>query len=136
VVNKKADIKSDIEAAKANMGYADIRHALYALIATTLAICCACPAATAATPKPESPKRLVIIDQDAFGPAGSNLQAILLLLQTSGERSATLSVSKSCYTKSRDAIRCGRCSRPPRHEFSGAKRRVWCSLALWRILMS
>ena len=26
-------------------------------------------------------KRKVIIDQDAFGPAGSNLQAILLLLQ-------------------------------------------------------
>jgi len=84
VVNKKADIKSDIEAAKANMGYADIRHALYALIAATLAICCVCPAATAATPKAEIPKRLVIIDQDAFGPAGSNLQAILLLLQASG----------------------------------------------------
>src|SRR5581483_2423243 len=28
-----------------------------------------------------TPKRKVIIDQDAFGPAGSNLQAILLLLQ-------------------------------------------------------
>jgi purine nucleosidase len=28
-------------------------------------------------------KRLVIIDQDAYGPAGSNLQAILLLLQAS-----------------------------------------------------
>jgi purine nucleosidase len=28
-----------------------------------------------------SPKRLVIIDQDALGPAGSNLQAILMLLQ-------------------------------------------------------
>jgi len=28
-----------------------------------------------------APKRRVIIDQDAFGPAGSNLQAILLLLQ-------------------------------------------------------
>ena len=28
-------------------------------------------------------KRLVIIDQDAFGPAGSNLQAILMLLQAS-----------------------------------------------------
>src|SRR5712671_2405421 len=68
----------------ANMGYADIRRALYALIAATLAICCVCPAATAATPKTEIPKRLVIIDQDAFGPAGSNLQAILLLLQTSG----------------------------------------------------
>jgi purine nucleosidase len=65
------------------MGYADIRHALYALIAATLAICCVCPAATAATPKPESHKRMVIIDQDAFGPAGSNLQAILLLLQAS-----------------------------------------------------
>src|SRR6266446_4905165 len=68
----------------ANMRYADIRHALYALIAATLAICCVCPAATAATPKAEIPKRLVIIDQDAFGPAGSNLQAILLLLQASG----------------------------------------------------
>jgi len=67
----------------ANMRYADIRHALYALIAATLAICCVCPAATAATPKAEIPKRLVIIDQDAFGPAGSNLQAILLLLQAS-----------------------------------------------------
>src|SRR5260370_33331610 len=67
----------------ANMRYADIRRALYALIAATLAICCVCPAATAATPKPESPKRMVIIDQDAFGPAGSNLQAILLLLQAS-----------------------------------------------------
>ena len=28
-------------------------------------------------------KRMVIIDQDAFGPAGSNLQAILMLLQAS-----------------------------------------------------
>jgi purine nucleosidase len=28
-----------------------------------------------------APKRLVIIDQDAYGPAGSNLQAILMLLQ-------------------------------------------------------
>ena len=28
-------------------------------------------------------KRMVIIDQDAYGPAGSNLQAILMLLQAS-----------------------------------------------------
>src|SRR5277367_4244435 len=28
-------------------------------------------------------KRLVIIDQDAYGPAGSNMQAILMLLQAS-----------------------------------------------------
>ena len=28
-------------------------------------------------------RRKVIIDQDAFGPAGSNLQAILMLLQAS-----------------------------------------------------
>jgi purine nucleosidase len=34
--------------------------------------------ASAAAP---TPKRKVIIDQDAFGPAGSNLQAILMLLQ-------------------------------------------------------
>jgi inosine-uridine nucleoside N-ribohydrolase len=31
----------------------------------------------------EDPKHRVIIDQDAFGPAGSNLQAILMLLQAS-----------------------------------------------------
>lgn len=37
-------------------------------------------AATAVTPASEHP-RLVIIDQDAFGPGGSNLQAILMLLQ-------------------------------------------------------
>ena len=67
----------------ANVAYANIRHALFALIAATLAACCVCPAATAATPKPDSHKRMVIIDQDAFGPAGSNLQAILLLLQAS-----------------------------------------------------
>jgi hypothetical protein len=29
-----------------------------------------------------SAKRKVIIDQDAFGPAGSNMQAILMLLQS------------------------------------------------------
>ena len=29
-----------------------------------------------------TPRRKVVIDQDAFGPAGSNMQAILLLLQS------------------------------------------------------
>jgi purine nucleosidase len=67
----------------ANLGYANIRHALFALIAVTLAVGCVCPAVTAATPKPDNHKRMVIIDQDAYGPAGSNLQAILLLLQAS-----------------------------------------------------
>jgi len=36
---------------------------------------------TRAVAKDIVPKRMVIIDQDAFGPAGSNLQAILMLLQ-------------------------------------------------------
>jgi purine nucleosidase len=67
----------------ANLGYANIRHALFALIAVTLAVGCVSPAVTAATPKPDNHKRMVIIDQDAYGPAGSNLQAILLLLQAS-----------------------------------------------------
>jgi purine nucleosidase len=40
-------------------------------------------AANAAThPATAAPKRLVIIDQDAFGPGGSNMQAILMLLQS------------------------------------------------------
>jgi len=39
----------------------------------------AAPAAAPAGPGPH--KRLVIIDQDAYGPAGSNMQAILMLLQ-------------------------------------------------------
>jgi hypothetical protein len=46
-------------------------------------------AGTASTPTGSTPsaasggghKRMVIIDQDAYGPAGSNMQAILLLLQ-------------------------------------------------------
>jgi inosine-uridine nucleoside N-ribohydrolase len=38
----------------------------------------ACPAASADS----TTRRKVIIDQDAFGPAGSNLQAILMLLQS------------------------------------------------------
>ena len=37
------------------------------------------PEASAATP---AARRKVIIDQDAFGPAGSNMQAILMLLQS------------------------------------------------------
>lgn len=48
------------------------------LAATALALMCMTTCATAAT---ATPKRKVIIDQDAFGPAGSNLQAILMLLQ-------------------------------------------------------
>jgi purine nucleosidase len=67
----------------ANRGYADIRHTVFALIAAALAVCGLCPAGAAAAPQPESHRRMVIIDQDAFGPAGSNLQAILLLLQAS-----------------------------------------------------
>ena len=63
--------------------HASVRHATFALIAAALVVCCLCPAGTAATPNPESHKRMVIIDQDAYGPAGSNLQAILLLLQAS-----------------------------------------------------
>jgi inosine-uridine nucleoside N-ribohydrolase len=41
-------------------------------------MCAHAPASVAAAP---ASKRLVIIDQDAYGPAGSNLQAILMLLQ-------------------------------------------------------
>ncbi|GAC1452210.1 MAG: nucleoside hydrolase [Steroidobacteraceae bacterium] len=48
-------------------------------IATLIAVGAppACPAASADS----TARRKVIIDQDAFGPAGSNLQAILMLLQ-------------------------------------------------------
>ena len=67
----------------ASVGCPDIRHAVLALIAAALAVCCVCPAGAASTPKPENHRRMVIIDQDAYGPAGSNLQAILLLLQAS-----------------------------------------------------
>ena len=48
-----------------------------ALAAFTLALLAAGGATAAAH------KRLVIIDQDAYGPAGSNMQAILMLLQSS-----------------------------------------------------
>jgi purine nucleosidase len=60
-----------------------IRHTAFAVIAAALAVCGVCPTGAAASATPGSPKRMVIIDQDAFGPAGSNLQAILLLLQAS-----------------------------------------------------
>ncbi len=62
---------------------AKIRHTAFAVIAAALAVCGLCSAGNAANTKPESQRRMVIIDQDAFGPAGSNLQAILLLLQAS-----------------------------------------------------
>jgi len=65
------------------MAHANIRHAAFALVAAAFALCSICPVGTAANTKPESHKRMVIVDQDAFGPAGSNLQAILLLLQAS-----------------------------------------------------
>ena len=56
--------------------------AAIAVIAATLMI--SGPGSTAGNAEavvPKNHKRLVIIDQDAYGPAGSNLQAILLLLQ-------------------------------------------------------
>ena len=59
-----------------------IRCRTYPAIAAAIAWACglgmASVAAHAAT---VPPKRLVIIDQDAYGPAGSNMQAILMLLQ-------------------------------------------------------
>jgi purine nucleosidase len=58
-----------------------ILHAAFAFIAAALAVCGLGAACDAANAKPENQRRMVIIDQDAFGPAGSNLQAILLLLQ-------------------------------------------------------
>src|SRR6202047_1343304 len=67
----------------ANIRHAKIRHAAFAVIAAALALCGLCSACNAANAKPESHRHMVIIDQDAFGPAGSNLQAILLLLQAS-----------------------------------------------------
>src|SRR5882757_3532382 len=67
-----------------NIGHAKIRHAAFALVAAALAVCGLCPVGDAANAKPETHRRMVIIDQDAYGPAGSNLQAILLLLQASG----------------------------------------------------
>src|SRR6202011_3300707 len=67
----------------ANIRHSCIRRAALAVIAAALAICGLCSACTATVEKPDGHRRMVIIDQDAFGPAGSNLQAILLLLQAS-----------------------------------------------------
>src|SRR6202790_5640317 len=63
--------------------YAKFRRAAFAVIAAALAVCPLISAGSAANAKPETHRRMVIIDQDAFGPAGSNLQAILMLLQAS-----------------------------------------------------
>src|SRR5580698_6440853 len=52
------------------------RTALLTCLSITLALC-----AGVALAAEGGAKRKVIIDQDAFGPAGSNLQAILMLLQ-------------------------------------------------------
>jgi len=62
---------------------AGIRHTALALIVSALAVCGLCSAGDAANAKPDTHRRMVIIDQDAYGPAGSNLQAILMLLQAS-----------------------------------------------------
>jgi purine nucleosidase len=74
----------------ANIPHAQVRRPAFAaiaaafyVIAAALALCAPCSAGHAANAKPETQRRMVIIDQDAFGPAGSNLQAILLLLQAS-----------------------------------------------------
>src|SRR5205823_3545008 len=59
------------------------RHTAFAVLAAALTIFGLGSICHAADAKPEHHRRMVIIDQDAFGPAGSNLQAILLLLQAS-----------------------------------------------------
>jgi purine nucleosidase len=56
-----------------------VRFRRYTLVALLSLICTWLPTADAAPAA-----RKVIIDQDAFGPAGSNLQAILMLLQSPG----------------------------------------------------
>ena len=61
--------------------YTHLRHSAFAVIAAALAVCGVASAGHAADAQTESRRRMVIIDQDAFGPAGSNLQAILMLLQ-------------------------------------------------------
>ncbi|MDB5971570.1 MAG: Inosine-uridine preferring nucleoside hydrolase [Hydrocarboniphaga sp.] len=53
------------------------RFSLRALTALMLALCSVLPVSAA-----DPPRRKIIIDQDAFGPASSNLQAILMLLQS------------------------------------------------------
>ena len=57
--------------------YSRLNVLLSALLVMVMSLTCSL--ATAAEP---SARRKVIIDQDAFGPAGSNLQAILMLLQS------------------------------------------------------
>lgn len=53
-----------------------LQSLLRALCPLIFAFCLALPAAAA-----DAPRRKIIIDQDAFGPAGSNMQALLMLLQ-------------------------------------------------------
>src|SRR5579863_8332790 len=57
------------------------RRALAALLAITTLLAVFAPSGCPASAADSAVRRKVIIDQDAFGPAGSNLQAILLLLQ-------------------------------------------------------
>jgi purine nucleosidase len=57
------------------------RRALAALLVIATLIAVAAPPASSAASADSTARRKVIIDQDAFGPAGSNLQAILMLLQ-------------------------------------------------------
>jgi purine nucleosidase len=57
------------------------RRAFAALLAITTLLALGVPASCPAAGADSAVRRKVIIDQDAFGPAGSNLQAILLLLQ-------------------------------------------------------
>ncbi|HEY0342804.1 MAG TPA: nucleoside hydrolase, partial [Steroidobacteraceae bacterium] len=52
------------------------RRPLLTLVALTVALCTGVALAADG-----GARRKVIIDQDAFGPAGSNMQAILMLLQ-------------------------------------------------------
>ena len=54
-----------------------IKWAALVLVTVTVGLCTPAGDATAA----DAARRKVIIDQDAFGQAGSNMQAILMLLQ-------------------------------------------------------
>jgi purine nucleosidase len=56
-------------------------RAAAALLAIATLISLAAPLSSPAADADSGARRRVIIDQDAFGPAGSNLQAILMLLQ-------------------------------------------------------
>jgi inosine-uridine nucleoside N-ribohydrolase len=57
-------------------------RACAALLAVATLIALGAPSACPAASADSTTRRKVIIDQDAFGPAGSNLQAILMLLQS------------------------------------------------------